>query len=170
MNITNIIARIKPVKRGESDKYSWNLYRYLKEHRNVRICWYSKSIINGTAIPFESTKSLLSTQTVVLIGESGSSGNRIANILGNGESGKIVSYSLGLWQQDKFVDITEWFFREYLRIGRCIFDREHNGLWLGSEGRFTQINRNSRKCNWCGQHQRRRIEKVVKMERRVKWE
>jgi len=60
------------------------------------------------------------------------------------------------------------FFKTYIKDGRCIFDREHNGWWKGGDNRFTYIN-STRRCNWCGEWQRKRIEKEVKIKQRVVW-
>lgn len=45
--------------------------------------------------------------------------------------------------------------------GRCLFwKNEHD--WL-------QINRNARKCKHCGEHQRRTVVTIKKIERREAW-
>lgn len=79
-----------------------------------------------------------------------------------------VCYDFSL-NPNHLVDITEWFWNEYVKSGRCIFDREHNGWWQGDQERYTQINKNSRKCKWCNQYQKRSIRKVVSIKREEVW-
>jgi len=62
---------------------------------------------------------------------------------------------------DEWIEITDWFWENYLRVGRCLFWKyEHN--WIA-------INRNARKCAHCGEHQRRSIRTKRVIERKEIW-
>lgn len=54
---------------------------------------------------------------------------------------------------------TEDFWEQYLEIGRCAYDTEHNTHFLDTENRYTYNSEtNTRKCNWCGAEHKRRVE------------
>lgn len=81
---------------------------------------------------------------------------------------EISCYTCG-YSPREYVDITDLFWSQYVKKGRCLWDKTHNG-WLMNDGnRFTYINKNSRRCNWCGEWQCREIYKKVKIERREAW-
>ena len=157
----------KPKKRGESDKYSWNIYRYLKENNVVKVMYYTKSIIDGNNVEFNHKSVKMPQMFFMIAGEH--SGTRADILMRKGSSSKLETYSFILYSQECFLDITDWFIKEYQRIGRCIFDSGHCGWWRGEEGRFTKINKNSRRCNWCGKYQHRNIVKKVELTRREVW-
>lgn len=167
---------VRPKKRGESDKYSWNLYRYLRDNnkRDIRFCYHTENPVDSKEqdLPLDFNKSFGTMQIFVLFGDGkggfGTSGIRVSDAMHKGQTARLETFSFCLWDKSKFVDITEQFWNLYRQIGRCVFDRNHHGWWQG-EGRFTQINKNSRKCNWCGKHQRRQIKKYVNIERREVW-
>lgn len=66
------------------------------------------------------------------------------------------------------VDITDEFWREYQRDGRCVIDRGHTGWFANDKDRFTVI-ANTRRCNWCGEWHARTFEKRTKIERQEVW-
>lgn len=174
--------KVKPKSIGVSDKYSWNLYRVFKmleeegqKHPSMdyKILYYEKSQLDGAIVKFDPNGSLHAGQcfiTKVYPQNQGTASRRLGEIMGSLPNSPIdfycYDYSL---DPDHLIDITEWFWREYTKSGRCVFDREHKSLWQGDESRYTQINRNSRKCNWCGQHQKRSIEKVINITRKEVW-
>jgi hypothetical protein len=47
-------------------------------------------------------------------------------------------------------DITDWFWSQYILLGRCLWDVNHNKYMTNDETRFTYLDNNTRKCNWCG--------------------
>lgn len=169
----------KPKIKGESDKYSWNLYKFLNKQvrqrdigkyvkTQIRVFWLTHSRWDGRYVEFNPEKlhgGLNHMQIIISpFGDRGS-GYFLSNILGNK---KDECFSLSSWAKDEFIDITEWFFSTYEQDGRCTFDREHIGWWQGDKERFTYIN-NTRRCNWCGQWHMKEIHKSVKIEREVHW-
>lgn len=163
------LSKIKPKQRGKSDKYSWNIFRYLKENsdRKIKVLFYTKSWVDSSTVEFNQNKTLDMMQTFIMIGDM--VGTRIDSMLRNGPSKSLEIFSFCTFDQSAFIDITDWFIKEYTRVGRCIFDRNHNGWWNGSDSRFTQINKNARKCNWCGQHHKRKIIKRISINRKECW-
>lgn len=125
----------------------------------------TKDRINGEHLVFKPWKSLPGWQMYVFTGDKEYIGMSIHGIM-DGTRNSLGDYCL---YQDQLIDITEWFFKEYLKIGRCIFDREHKGWWQGGDTRFTVINKSSRRCNWCGKHFHREIQKEIKVIRHETW-
>jgi hypothetical protein len=62
------------------------------------------------------------------------------------------------------IDCTEWFWREYLRLGRCLFDPSHTMLWQNDGQRFIYPSPHTRVCQWCGQRQAAAVRRVVRHE------
>lgn len=155
----------KPKVKGESDKFSWNLYWFIEKHRNVRIMFNTKDRINGKHLVFNPKDSLPGWQVFIFIGDHEYTGRPLYGVM-DGTRNSLGDYCLF---QNQIIDITEWFFKEYLRIGRCIFDRGHKTYWQGGSSRYTQINKSSRKCNWCGKHFHRVIQKETKVIRHETW-
>ena len=154
----------KPKLKGESDKFSLGVYRVLKKYPGIRIVYYSKNSM-GEYDPFDPKKSQSPRQIFMLHSGSAMVGLNVSQAMDN----KLQEYAFSLWDREKFVDITDWFFKEYAKRGRCIFDKEHHGWWIGEENRFTVINWHSRRCNWCGEWQTRTIKKEVRIKRHEIW-
>lgn len=160
--------KFRPKKRGESDKFSWNIYRFLKRHPGVRVMYYFNPVEYIRS--FDPNKSLNSMQTFLLHPGPGMSGVRVHGLMmRQSKFGEIQQASYCLWDKERFTDITDWFFKTYERIGCCIFDREHSGWWRGEGNRFTYINKHSRRCNWCGEWHERHFEKRVDIVRIERW-
>jgi hypothetical protein len=170
------IKKIKPKVKGQSDKYSWNLYKFLEKQvkqrdvgnfapKQLRVYWLHHSFWDGSYLEFNPNK--LNHRQIIISPFGGKgSGYFLSHILPDGM--KKECYALSVYHPDEFSDITNWFFTTYERDGRCIFDREHSGWWSGEENRFTYIN-NTRRCNWCGQWHKKEIHKIVKIKREEVW-
>lgn len=170
------LRKIKPEVKGQSDKYSWNLYKFLHKlcsnkdegkyiKNQLEIHWLHHSRWDGEYLDFDQEKLNLSQVLILPLGlENGRSFYSMSSVM---TQGRAERFHLP-WKKEELTDITEWFFSTYERDGRCIFDREHNGWMLGSDGRFTYVN-NTRKCNWCGQWQHKEIHKEVKIKRKEVW-
>jgi hypothetical protein len=141
---------------------------------DYKVLWYEKSPVDGSIIKFDPEVSLHDGHCFLVKiypHNQGTAAERLARILRLAPNQEIMFYCYDFtWDPKHLVDITEWFWNEYLKSDRCIFDREHTGWMQGTENRFTGINKNSKKCNWCGQHLTRRIKKVVTVERKPVWE
>lgn len=161
------IKLVKPKIKGESDKYSWNLWRWLnkyKWHRNV----YFRITEDSPEFNINNIKA--SDLYIGTMDSTGLSGNRLGTILGKGigKDDCFAFHPIAGWRNDEFIDITDIFWKEYINIGRCLFT-EHSGVWIrGDEDRFSYTN-NTRKCNWCGKWQHKEIIKEVKIKRHEVW-
>lgn len=159
---------IKPKIKGESDKYSWNLYRWLYKYRkyaNYGVYYIGKEEFNIEKLRLDK----------IIIGQKHSdiemTGNLLSQIINKGayhSDSNCFLNSLG-WNTVNAIDITELFFKNYILKGRC-FLYGHSGVWLKNYNKkFTTINKHSRKCNWCGLHETRFIETKKTIERKEVW-
>lgn len=89
-------------------------------------------------------------------------GKRLSNIFSQPDKYFDHCYQGVMFATDKWIDITDWFWRRYEFYGRCAFI----GAW-GHEWQAT--NRNSRKCKYCGKHERRTVETRRVIERVEVW-
>lgn len=53
------------------------------------------------------------------------------------------------------------FWPEYIKDGRCAFDREHKQSFVGDEGRFLLGEYRNRTCLWCGQVQHQEVTEKI---------
>lgn len=183
------IKEIKP-KGNESDKYSIQLYRFMK-----------KNYPNGCSVSYISTQTKYNKdytesfeedvpfdKNIINMGDlwigktfkreydsddmKGAIDWMYGNSLGTILSGSKEKYTVfaNPWNNKKTViDITDWFWNEYIRIGRCIWDSNHSGWLAKDDNRFTYVGKNSRRCNWCGKWHHREIKKKVRIERKEIW-
>lgn len=162
------VKQIKPKVAKISDKYSWNIYSYLNRHKkdqNLRVYY-----INNQFDPYnmDLSKVLIGFKVCQSNDYIGNTLNQIVRE-GNRNITTFCFCKFGGFNTDEFINITEIFIKEYLERGRC-FLFKHDNIWLlGDENRYTYISNNSRRCNWCGRWEYRKIEKVVTIERKEKW-
>lgn len=137
-------SEFKPAVKGKADKFSWQLYRWAKKHP-ARLKIWAGTWNSCTGIDRE--------KPVLYIGDD-RDGNwiharQLRNLCTHGANLQAWAYS-SPHDTKNWVDVTESFWREYLRKGVCAIhdDRGHD---------FTKINRNSRKCRHCGEHQTRTV-------------
>lgn len=164
------INQIKPKTKGKSDKYSWQLYEYLRRNKyditNTKVFFNTKSWFDGSKLEFDKSNLILRQIWIGYDDDGWFDGNNLNTIIS--QSKEKYEIFANPWIKNNYIDITNWFWNEYIIIGRCIWDREHNRRLLNDENRFTYVN-NTRKCNWCGQWQHREIEKIVEIKREEKW-
>jgi hypothetical protein len=72
------------------------------------------------------------------------------------------------YAESEMIDITDWFFEEYEKRGRCLFYGHENTWLVGSENRYTIVN-NTRKCNWCDEWQTSKVITTKKITRETVW-
>ena len=142
------LKSIEPTVRGESEKYSWNLYSYMREY---------------TGFSLGAFKSI---QGDIIIGHQyhdGVSGKELMSILRESRRGT------EFWFDDYWkLKEDESFFNEYQRIGRCLMIPHDYQWYIGEEHRFTRIG-NTRRCNWCGKWEHMTIHKKTKITREEVW-
>lgn len=162
---------IKPSVKGQSDKYSWRLYqRALKRGRERVYISAWNNIIGGEFKPdLEALKAGCRKQRAWLmlgdeIREKGFvSAVRMqsATRKGMGAIGELWSYGPG-HHPEKWLDVTDWFWGAYIRLGRCVIHGDYSHKWIA-------INANARKCEYCGRHERREVRKVQTIKRIEVW-
>lgn len=167
MNYELDLKKIKPKNIKKSDKYSKQIYQYLKKNHLLNKVYYiATQDVYDSEIQERVTKEIPFDienfdNRHIWIGEikrENCEGGYIDWMYGNSLS-NIVSpckekYTVfaNPWNTKKTViDITEQFWNKYVEIGRCIYDHH---FWLqDEENRYTYIDDTHRICNWCGQEQ-----------------
>lgn len=145
------ISLIKPQTHGISDKYSWNLYTYLKKNKGEH-----RILLSPKDTTFHPMNMLVLQGTI---------GKHLWAIMGEG---KATRYDFSLYDLKSYTDITEEFWEHYVAKGRCVFDKEHGGWWVGGDQRFTMIDTDTKVCQWCNATLRRTEETVTRTVER--WE
>lgn len=146
------LSLYKPQKDYVSDKYSANLYRWVRQWQRRYKHWGPQpAVAMMSDISFDPAASLRRA----LIGFQDDGwfvGAQVSRILCDPfPKGDIPSQHIWAWMpKDVGPDITKWFWPEYQSVGRCIFDREHSGWLSHDEGRFDSLNEQHRWCRWCG--------------------
>lgn len=164
--------RYRPAERKKTDKYSWRLYQRILKKGRERV--YISTWCNTWGVEFtpdlEQLKQGCGKQiSQIMIGREiepvGWFGGRIAyQIMRTGTRvDESFAYSGEGFMTKNWLDITDWYWSEYERIGVCLYGQ------LGRGHHFIRINRNSRKCEHCGKHERRQILTKKTIERREVW-
>lgn len=125
------LASIDPVRGA---KYSPNLYAFLQTHRDSGILRHSSV--------YRDAKGAL---WLGFIDDQGSfNGVKLWRVLTYGRKAQFFCYTdLG-----SLTEIPD-FWAQYRRDGRCVFDRAHEALFIGSGTRWRTEN-GIRHCQWCG--------------------
>lgn len=165
------LKRIKPKNVKKSDKYSKQIYQFLKKNPHQSNVYYiqTQEIYNKETKKFEEKEFPFDVSdfnnTQIWIGsirrenyEDGyidwMYGNSLSTIIS--PSREKYTVFANPWNNKKTViDVTEQFWEKYIEIGRCIYDHHH---WLQDENeRYSYIDEKHRKCNWCGKEQHEEI-------------
>lgn len=169
-----LASRTKPQIKGKSDKYSWRLHQHiLRSHPCQLEVWISAwNCIDGhnlEAIQLWHTTKTMPRADHLMIGNMDGQyegqgkwfhGKSLAQICSPLRERNRWAFSPG-HHTDQWVQITDWFWKQYINKGRCtFFPSEH--LWV-------QINASSRKCAYCNQHERRSIFTEQIKKRREIW-
>lgn len=156
------INKFRPKDIKISDKYSSNLYKFLKKYNKQGYNKvYFDPVDNYDGHLIELDMNFLPLANIYI-------GNMIEeDVIGNSLS-KIVTgqsiYKLICRINDKaeYIDITDEFWKRYEEIGRCLFI-DHNGWYQDDNNtRFTYTDGITRVCNWCGKRESKRIEEIIK--------
>ena len=149
---------INPAIQG--DKYSENLYKWLKKHWNypVFVAFSRVCAISGNQLDCD--PNLTQTQNIMLgfgdMEDGWVHGSRLSEIICQGTKAK--SWAFGPKYQ--FVPLPDWI-EAYKEKGKCFIDPEHR---LYTE--FWHEEGEQRSCKWCD----RKENKVTKMVPRYTWE
>lgn len=165
------IQKYKPTNAKKSDKYSINFYKWLKKHKNWPLWAYAPqwSNIDGSfvAFNFDDPKS-----SQIYIGfmddDSFLTGQKLSDILCG--VGQTYCYAPGCNREffKNMIDISDWFFSEYEKIGRALWDASGENFMIDADDRFTVIG-NTKRCNWSGRWYKKEIVTHKKTERFEQW-
>lgn len=188
----DFLKSIKPKNLKESDKYSANLYKFIKttgychvyidinkgsfekpelikiDKDNIdNLCGYDVYIGSNIMVDElsnkEGTKRVDMGQVVAKPLWSILNGNKLY------QCGCYCAFGYTYVNRD-FLEITDWFWNKYKEIGRCLFIDHNREYIVGGKNRFTKINPIYRKCNWCGKLQEKKITHEYKLISEVNWE
>ena len=156
---------IRPAVKGKSDKFSWRLYQRARKYGRERVylaTW--DSIFGPRPASLDELKAGNVPPRRIMFGELHGDGcfggKQLADICCQGAPLQNYAYGHGHGVKN-WIEITDWFWTQYLRHGRCqFFPGQHD--WI-------TINANARKCRHCGQHQRRTVVTKKAIERREVW-
>ncbi len=153
--------QFKPAVRGKSDKFSWRVFQFLNYYKDVdiRVMRLGWNIVYG--------KVPLSKGQLYFVMDFDNGLPVTANVQRVTVTGKDAAGCCVSWGGLPFVDlesedVTDWFFLNYARIGLCLWQ----GDWAHD---FIKINKNSRKCKHCGEHQTRTIKTKRTIKRSEAW-
>lgn len=164
---------IKPKDGKNSDKYSINLYRFMKKNYHKeqscdRVYAIQWSIMDGSLEPFDKSNPKAHQLFIGKLRDDGfMTGRKLSNIISGGKDYKSC-YAMLPNSYPNAIDVTEWFWSEYIKIGRALWDPQGQMYMIGDSDRFTYVG-NTRRCNWSGKWFKKEIEKVVKIKRIENW-
>lgn len=150
---------LKPENKSISGKYSWNLYKFLETNQGLKVYWCKINSFSRDRYDFEQRKETNAMQHFFL-------GKKINNSYVGRYLGSILTknnkdlYAYSWLNDNDLEDVTDLFFDTYEKIGRCIFDINHNLLLAHEDSRYN-INGDTRKCNWCDAEFKKEIKEVV---------
>lgn len=133
---------IKPKTKGKADFYSWQLYKFIKNKP------YYCHIYKGTWNSFDGYNK---DKPVMYIGMKDRDnqccffGAALRQICVQGAKLKIWCMNSREHHVEEWEDITDWFFKEYQRIGVCAIHGDYAHNWV-EDG-------DTRKCEYCGKRE-----------------
>ena len=141
---------IEKFKPDETGKYSPLLYKWLKSKRFS----YARQVFQTGSLMDRSVRSEHWRPREIIIGEMHADratviGRNLGDIICGARGVKSQGYAYGV-HGFNVVDITDQFWAEYERIGRCAWDHSHSLHMIGSENRWHYTVLGQRECNWCG--------------------
>lgn len=165
---TAFASRIKPAVRNKSDKFSWRLYLRAMRKGRERVYVSAKDNIYGTT--FVPSLDALKAgdklhMRLLYIGymhdDNYFSGQPVRDVCRSGKGHCDYAYGPG-FNTANWLDVTDWFWDSYLARGRCV-------VWVDQVHEWAMINRNARKCLYCGKHEHRTVVTKKTVERIDSW-
>jgi len=151
------LNQINPNQNPYNGKYSHGTYRFLFNNKNkdIKVYWKKTNYIDGEVTDFNQNNIRFYPTQIYFMYESNGDWLGVSWTIIMQNKYKVSDYTCFM-SEDEFEDITEFFFSEYLRIGRCLFDQKHINFLLGKdynyvtkEERFETVD-GIKKCRWCG--------------------
>ena len=149
------LNQINPNQNPYNAKYSQGTYKFLSKNKNkdIKVYWKKTNSIDGETTDFNINNIRFYPTQIYFMYEVNGDLLGVSWIRVMHSMYKFMDYSY--FGREDFEDITEFFFNKYLRIGRCLFDKEHINFLLGEdynyvteEERFEIVN-GVKKCKWC---------------------
>lgn len=144
---------LQAIKPDDTGKYSPLLYKFLTSLKAKKFGYnriYKCGSVQNRSVRYDK---LLMNKVIIgsEISDGCVSGRTLGSILrgARGDATQVFCFSV---EGYNMLDITEHFFAEYERIGRCIWDQDHTNYMVDSDKRFTMLSEIERLCNWCGKH------------------
>lgn len=161
-------ATIRPAVNGQSDKFSWRMYKRALKNGRERVYISTYNRITGETIKpsldaLKAGESIHRSQLMIghAIDDGWFHGSRLMAVTNAGRT--LMDFAFGPnFDTANWLDVTDWFWREYLARGRCIIHGDLVHEWV-------RINASARKCAHCGKHERRTVRTVHKVERVESW-
>lgn len=151
------VVSMRPL--GRADKYSLNLFKFLKKHEPNywEICFSRWNCITGVHdVEYSESSTIAPNLYIGFLDEDDGyfMGARLTEIIRNGARTKMWAHP----PSKAFTHVPD-FWARYVELGKCAIDPEHK-LYFDKE-RYTQ-NGTLRSCDWCGRIERSRtVEKTV---------
>lgn len=166
------LASIKPKNIKKSDKYSKVIYKYLKNNPRYRKVYFDESKYDSDSEKY--IKVSFDVKNMDLrnlyfgepdgLGSNCISGKCINSLIVGGQCSQ-TTFCYICKDCSRFADVTKEFYEKYIEIGRCIYG---HGVWISDdEERYTYIDPEHRRCNWCGKEEH--LEKKVVTYTRDVW-
>lgn len=156
------VNKLKPNKLNVSDKYSSNLYKFLKKNPNhTKVYFENRDAWDGSEMQLDWNNICVSQ---IVIGSDVKEGGSFDCIVGKSLASIVQGRKLNelyaiTYHESIYTDITEEFWSKYEQIGRCLFFN-HDSWIQGDENRFRYIGEdNIRECRWCGKIQELKLYK-----------
>ena len=158
LSSVNALVMVRPS--GYNDKFSLNLYKFLKKHgEHYRKVYFSpwNCITGEKDVVYSPDKTLASNIYIGFVCKDGYlMGARLTEICCNGVKTKTWSHP-----PKDYAPISD-FWERYSKNGKCVIDPEHTFYY--QKDRYV-VGGTLRTCKWCGRTERLRIvERVVKDE------
>mgnify|MGYP000406658812 CR=1 FL=1 len=167
------IKQFKPKNIKRSDKFSANLFKFMRKNESWGLHVYSPQIdwnMNFQKFNYDDPRT-----RSIYIGFRDDQGWLVGRCLADiicADRNVTECYAYSPGKDDVFyrnmIEISDWFFTEYARIGRALWDKEGANFMIGSENRFTIVG-NTKRCNWSGRWYEKKITKKQTTERKEKW-
>lgn len=158
---------------NRSDKYSINLYRFVRKNSWLRGVFASQwSQWDGSFVEFDRENVRLSEVYIGCRDDDGwLTGASLSSILCGG-SGYLQAACFMPSKNNTFysnmIETTDWFWPEYQRIGRSLWDLQGKLHMLDDDDRWAYVGA-TRRDNWSGRWQKRQIVKEQKTHRHEVW-
>lgn len=161
------ISKIKPKNIKKSDKYSSQIYRYIKKNPECFGIYYvsTQDIYDHESDGFVEKECDFDINNFrgdkLWLGyierETNSKGyidwlygNTLSTITSSVSKNRYEIFANPWLNKKKVIDVTKEFWEHYIKVGRCVYVDHNREFCLHDEGRFEYLNDGHRKCNWCG--------------------